>query len=254
MDKKYFFFDIDQTLGLGITQVVPPDAQACLDALQAAGHFVALATGRIQCDAAAFAQKHDIRSLVADGGNSLTVDGRILYMEGLPLAPVKALLHCLTDLGRPWAVVRDNTMDRYTPYADYPRRDRFNYMKTRVEPVAIDSLTTVYKVTYAREEEGEEAAPQFGLPHLPYIDHTYLVEPVDKGLGVERMMERLGADPRDAVVFGDGLNDIAMFRPPFFSIAMGNARPELKARADYVTDPVDQGGVANACRHFGWIR
>ena len=73
MDKKYFFFDIDQTLGLGITQVVPPDAQACLDALQAAGHFVALATGRIQCDAAAFAQKHGIRSLVADGGNSLTV-------------------------------------------------------------------------------------------------------------------------------------------------------------------------------------
>ena len=45
MHKKYFFFDIDQTLGVGITKVVPPDTQYCLDELQRCGHFVALATG-----------------------------------------------------------------------------------------------------------------------------------------------------------------------------------------------------------------
>jgi hydroxymethylpyrimidine pyrophosphatase-like HAD family hydrolase len=254
MRKKYFFFDIDQTLGIGISQIVPPDAQACLDALQAAGHFVALATGRLQCDAAAFADKHGIHSIVADGGNSLTVDGKIIFMEGLPLNPVKKMLHYLTDIHRPWAVVKDNTFYRYSPYSDYPRKDPRNYMITRVAPVDIDALSTVYKVTYAQEPEGEEPSPQFGLPHLDYIDRTYLVEPVDKGLGVERMMERLGADPSDAVVFGDGMNDLTMFRPPFFSIAMGNARPELKKQADYITDPVDQGGVINACRHFGWIK
>ena len=33
MHKKYFFFDIDQTLGVGITKVVPPDTQYCLDEL-----------------------------------------------------------------------------------------------------------------------------------------------------------------------------------------------------------------------------
>lgn len=55
MHKKYFFFDIDQTLGVGITKVVPPDTQYCLDELQRCGHFVALATGRLQYDAAQFA-------------------------------------------------------------------------------------------------------------------------------------------------------------------------------------------------------
>ena len=92
MERKYFFFDIDQTLGLGITGQVPEDTQYCVDELQRQGHFVALATGRLQCDAAAFAEKHGIHSMVADGGNSLTVDGKILEMEGLPLAPAKALL------------------------------------------------------------------------------------------------------------------------------------------------------------------
>ena len=34
---------------------------------------------------------------------------------------------------------------------------------------------------------------------------------------------------------------------------MGNSVEELKAAADYVTDPIDRDGVWNACRHFGWI-
>ena len=253
MRKKYFFFDIDQTLGVGISKTVPPDTQYCLDALQRAGQFVALATGRLQCDAAAFAREHGIHSLVADGGASLTVDGRILMMEGLPLAPVKRLLHDLSGRHQPWAVVIDNSFDRYTPYDDYPREDPRNYMVTKVGPVDIDGLTKVYKVTYAREKKGLEPASRQGLPHLPYIDDTYLVEPVDKGRGIEKMMALLGADPGDAVVFGDGLNDITMFRKPFFAIAMGNARPIIKERADYITDDVDKGGVLNACRHFGWL-
>lgn len=100
MHKKYFFFDIDQTLGLGISQQVPPDTQYCWMP-SSAGHFVALATGRIQCDAAAFAQKHGISSMVADGGSSLTVDGKILSMEGLPLEPARALLRDLTRRQQP---------------------------------------------------------------------------------------------------------------------------------------------------------
>jgi peptidyl-prolyl cis-trans isomerase B (cyclophilin B) len=254
VNKKYFFFDIDQTLGVGISKVVPEDTQYCLEQLQKNGHFVALATGRLQCDAASFAHQHGIHSLVADGGNSLTVGDQILEMEGLPLDDVKKLLWELSEIKRPWAVVIDNTYNRYTPYADYPRRDPRNYMHTVVTPVSIEALTVVYKVTYAREKPGCEAVPQYGLPHLPYIDDTFLVEPVDKGAGIEKMMRRLGADPHDAVVFGDGLNDLSMFRPPFFSIAMGNARNELKARADYVTDDVDKGGILKACRHFGWLQ
>ena len=37
-------------------------------------------------------------------------------------------------------------------------------------------------------------------------------------------------------------------------VAMGNAQPELKALADYITDDSDQDGILNACRVFGWIK
>ena len=151
-------------------------------------------------------------------------------------------------------MVLDNTLDRYTPYADYPREDPGNYMNTKVQPVDIGSLDQVYKIMYVREQPGTEPADRRQLPHLPFIDNTWLVEPVDKGAGIEKLMGLMGADPKDAVVFGDGLNDITMFRKPFFGVAMGNARPVIKERADYITDDNDKGGILNACRKFGWIK
>lgn len=54
-------------------------------------------------------------------------------------------------------------------------------------------------------------------------------------------------------MFGDGMNDLCMFGQGWLSIAMGNARDALKAKADYITTDVDKDGLWNACKHFGWI-
>ena len=67
------------------------------------------------------------------------------------------------------------------------------------------------------------------------------------------MLEHFGMKPNQAVVFGDGYNDLSMFRPEWLNIAMGNARPELKAKADYITTDCDKDGIYNACKHFKWI-
>lgn len=253
MNTKYCFFDIDNTLGLGISAKIPADTLYCLNRLKQQGHFVAIATGRLQCDAYEFARHYGIHSLVADGGNSLTVDGKLLSMEGLPLEPCKAILHELDGRRLPWAVVTDNTINRYTPYDTFPHDDPKNYMKTVVRPVDIDALDVIYKITYAQPKDGEPPVDQHGLPHLTYLDHTYLIEPMDKGKGILEMMSLLHADPKDVIVFGDGLNDISMFHKPFYSVAMGNARPQLKAVADYITDDNDKGGILHACIHLGLL-
>ena len=67
------------------------------------------------------------------------------------------------------------------------------------------------------------------------------------------MVELLGEDERQVVVFGDGLNDRQMFRDAPFAIAMGNAIPQLKELADYVCPSADEDGIYRACQHFGWI-
>jgi hydroxymethylpyrimidine pyrophosphatase-like HAD family hydrolase len=55
------------------------------------------------------------------------------------------------------------------------------------------------------------------------------------------------------MAFGDGGNDITMLKYVALGVAMGNANPEVKAIADYVTDDVDNDGILKALKHFGII-
>ena len=64
-------------------------------------------------------------------------------------------------------------------------------------------------------------------------------------------MDHFGADYSDVVVFGDSRNDLSMFVDGWTKVAMGNAVPELKALADYVTTDVDDDGIYNACKALG---
>ncbi|WP_324608429.1 HAD family hydrolase [Collinsella ihumii] len=60
-------------------------------------------------------------------------------------------------------------------------------------------------------------------------------------------------EPEECVAFGDGGNDISMFRCVGTSVAMGNASDEVKAAASHVTPHVDEDGIARACRDLGLI-
>lgn len=81
-----------------------------------------------------------------------------------------------------------------------------------------------------------------------------IIEPVHKERGIMEIQKRFHIPDEDIVVFGDGMNDRTMFRKEWLRIAMGNAKPELKALASYITDRADEDGIYNACRHFVDLR
>ena len=55
------------------------------------------------------------------------------------------------------------------------------------------------------------------------------------------------------MAFGDGGNDITIIQQAGIGVAMGNAVPELKQVADYITTSVDEHGVREALIHYGII-
>lgn len=254
MRKKYFFFDIDGTLAPDGTLCVPESTVRCLHALRDAGHFTALATGRLQADAALFAMKYGFDALVADGGYSAALGGRLLFMDSLPVADCAALADRLDAAGIPWAVNAANETVRLTRDGRFAAAAGDSYFITRIVPdLDIHAQKTIYKLFIACTRERETEIDFGGLPTVRFTPHCMFIEPTDKAHGIRRMMDALGAPVEDVVVFGDGTNDLKMFNPAWLSIAMGNARPILKEAADYVTDACDKDGIWNACRHFGWI-
>lgn len=254
--KRYFFFDYDGTLAIPGVREIPESTLAALAGLKKAGHEVALCTGRLQCNAVDFVRERglDISVVVADGGNSATVDGEILWMDPLPLGPVKEFLRRLDRDGVPWAVTVDNEMLRLARSEEFLARSPEYYMPTSiVAGLDVESLPRVFKAYVPCRPEEESGIDFSGVPHVRYASDTVFIEPMEKGEGIKRLMACWGAPVEDVVVFGDGLNDVSMFLPEWTCVAMGNACEELKERADHVARRVEDGGVMEACEHFGWL-
>ena len=73
---------------------------------------------------------------------------------------------------------------------------------------------------------------------------------VDKGTGVLRALQVIGADPAAAVSFGDMPNDIPMFAVTGRAYAVGCGHPEVAAAADEVLAPVEHDGFASKINAF----
>jgi hypothetical protein len=98
---------------------------------------------------------------------------------------------------------------------------------------------TFYKDTYT------------GNYYLEVFSHT-----ASKSNGIKFLRENYGFE--NIICFGDNLNDLSMFRESDICVAVGNAKPEVKAAADFITLTNDEDGVAHylrTCSHWicAWI-
>lgn len=66
---------------------------------------------------------------------------------------------------------------------------------------------------------------------------------VSKGAALRQIQESLGIGPEETMAFGDQLNDLEMLERAYYSYAVGNARPEVKAAARFQADTNVAQGV-----------
>lgn len=77
-----------------------------------------------------------------------------------------------------------------------------------------------------------------------YLDITHPL--ANKGVALSELAQLLAIPLAEIAVIGDGGNDVAMFERSGLSIAVGNAKPEVRQAADFATDSNCEDGVANA--------
>ena len=88
---------------------------------------------------------------------------------------------------------------------------------------------------------------------LPYnglwaVDFT--LAGVDKASGIARVGQTLGVNPANMVAVGDSYNDLPMLEACGFSVAMGNAPPEVKDAAEFVAPSVAEDGLSVAIKEY----
>ena len=69
-----------------------------------------------------------------------------------------------------------------------------------------------------------------------------------KGNALRWIQQRFGIRPEETMTFGDNTNDIGLMRAAYYSCAVENARPEVKAAARFSCPSWAEKGVWKAIR------
>lgn len=254
---KIVFFDVDGTL-LNEEKQLPESTKAAVRLLQENGIYVAISTGRAPFMLEALCKELDIRSYVCFNGQYVVFEGEAVYTKPLPQESLERLIADATEHDHPIVFsavdeMRVNLPDHNSVHQGmnslklgYPKVDASFYKGSEIYQCLL-FCTEEYDNYYT------EKFPQYRF--LRWHESSVDVCPANgsKAVGIREAIRKLGFSMEDTYAFGDGLNDIDMLQEVGCGVAMGNARPEVKEVADYITSHVDEDGIWNALKHFKLI-
>lgn len=262
---KYFFFDVDGTL-LPFGKPMPESAIYAIKAAQVLGNRCLVATGRSRKELPDF-PGIDFDGFVLSAGLEVIVDGKQIRNDYMSDDDYRFLSDYLAEHGLYELCQTDDGTYLTKRTLEVFKRHFSRYIGRTVQLnglLVVDSIPKdikVRKIVFLSDEDGygvsrthEVLMPRYELVKntvgLPY-ELMAEVSPkgVTKATGIEVALRSFGASADDAVAIGDGPNDIEMVEYCKVGIAMGNADPLLKEKADWITSDVEEDGIKNAIFH-----
>jgi Cof subfamily protein (haloacid dehalogenase superfamily) len=259
---KLIAIDLDDTLFEAEAELPQVNARA-LRALDRAGVHVVLASGRPTPAAARTTRSvlgtDQIHYVISFNGAVISdaESGREIKHHGVPSAAAAELFRYAREHGLLAQYYHDDEF--FVEFAD-PRADDYSELSG-----------LPYRVVGPLEKFMDTESPKIlmqGPPeelprHLERLRgrakgrwHATMSKPhflellnprINKGLSLVELADYLGVARRDTVAVGDSLNDIEMLKEAGVGAAVANARNEVKAVADLVTErTAGEGGVAEA--------
>ncbi|WP_207667621.1 Cof-type HAD-IIB family hydrolase [Lacrimispora algidixylanolytica] len=259
--KPIVSFDVDMTLLDHKDWTIPDSAMEAIEQLRE-NYTIVLATGRDMDSIFSTAIRDRVKpdAIIHLNGTKVTVGDEIIFEHTFDKSLLKQILKYTEKT--PYSVgttVED--FDYYINPEGVKAHDiclwgqssrKFN------DPYKLLELN-VRTMAYMGDETGakamEEEFPEIHVHMFADKKGADVVErKASKAVGLLRLCDYYKIPLSETIAFGDSMNDYDIIKVAGKGIAMGNAMEELKKAADYVTDPIDQDGIRNACLHFGLIR
>ena len=256
---KYIFFDIDGTLvaSKGNEHYIPESTKETIKKLKENGHVVGVASGRSMTQLEDVVKDLELDYAISDGGNGVMYKGEILHVSPLDKEIVQVFSNELLEKKIPFAFM--TTTHKNEVHAS---RKMLNYQllfECENIGIIIDDYfdytkEDAYKLFFSIKAGEEDLIETIDASKIMrYFPDWLAFEPEDKFKGVKEIVELDNGNLDDVIFFGDGHNDLEMFKQVKTSIAMGNAVDELKDIASFVTKNVDDNGIQYACEYLKLI-
>lgn len=250
---KLFVSDIDGTLTDVGSFDVPTETRSAIERLKAHGVIFVLATGRSPSVAkgeyVGFVEPDYLIS--GNGSRIVAADGTPLFESLLDEEDMAEILEFAEKTD---GCLAFSFADGYYFYHNYDKiRERVGwnsfceacYFDCSSRDHHLSGMPQSALMVLKKEQEPLFMPKNGSLLLLEFAENLYDIvrDDVTKGHAVKRLLDSLSLTWEDAAVIGDSENDIPMFLPAGYSIAMGNALDEIKAVCDYVCEPVSQLGL-----------
>ena len=260
---KLLLADVDGTL-VTKDKVLTDRAQKAVLALDAKGIKFALTSGRPPKGMLMLIEPLKITTPIAgfNGGLFVRADMSIIESHTLDPDAAKKTVALIEKQGLDvWVYSGDDWLLRDM---DAPHREREEHtvkfapkvvkaftdehLKNAVKIVGVsDDLDKVAACERSVQEAlGKTVSAARSQPY--YLDVTH--PQANKGGVVAYLSKTLGIDAGQIATIGDQPNDVLMFKPSGFSIAMGNASEAVQKEADAVTGSYDSEGFAKAVEKY----
>lgn len=265
MPVKLVALDLDDTL-LTDSLEIPAATRSVLEAVQAQGTLITLATGRMYRSALRYALELEMDVPLITYQGALVkhaVSGEVLYYKPVPGEASRQVAAYVRGQGLHYQCYYNDElyMESLTPEGrDYAE---LVGVEPIIEPDLIRRLGTEldttkliivnYDVPSLIEME-KELKRRFGSAVHITRSKPYYVEILNpaatKGMALQAVAAHYGLERHEVMAIGDSYNDIEMIAWAGIGVAVDNAHAQVKAAADYVTVSNQEEGVARALERF----
>lgn len=256
---KIVFVDIDETILYhhGKRHDFDKRSIRALKKMQKNGVKVVIATAR-PYDSALCTGVFDLiqpDAVVTCNGTVASVGSKILYSDAFSRNIVDNVLNTCKLLN--FVVEVATPFDRY--FTGEPNEYVFEYFKvyhetvpeirTNFENQDVNALLIFSPKEFDKDLylKLDDSINGFRFTKCGIDVRTHIVGKAD---GMKAVMDYFGFSKTDAMSIGDSLGDISMFEMTEFPVAMGNAHPQAKEKACFVTKHIARHGVKHALKHF----
>lgn len=272
-EQKVIFLDIDGTLTPAGSNTPPESALRAIRAAQAKGHKVFLCTGR-NMGMLAPLLPYGFDGVVASAGGYVTYGDKVLFDCPMTQQQTALAMELLKKNGVFRTLETKNATYGDSGLAELLDADAAGnseierWRKALAEDLGIRPMeqydgAPAYKIVIMCRSEEQLTEPRryleqdFDFCMQTVAAHSCLNGELinrafDKGTGVHAVCKALGLDPmRDAIGFGDSMNDMGMVKAVGLSYGMANGSEALKAACTRICPAVDQDGLAAAFAECG---
>ncbi len=261
---KYIFIDIDGTL-TDRNGKVPFSAIEAIKWAREKGHKVFLATGRSKCEIFDYILDIGFDGIVGAAGGYVAVEGRVIESCSMTKEEAGRIIDILEKNNIKFSAETDENVynnkhtqeflkDVFIRLGRNIETDYFYNMMTRTDNFKeIENINKIlyYDTDILIEDMRKMVGEKYTI--VPYTIKEFgrnsgevNIKGVTKAKGIQKVLDYYGGSINDTIAIGDGVNDIEMLKFANTGIAMGNSSESLFKHADYVTDNVENNGLASA--------